>query len=98
MDEGGTGVGLYHLCAVLTMFSFGTTRMSSHISKPVVTCYDLVRHFLIPVLLFAGGHHILKREDVFLLRSSTLLLTLHWHSRQLGGDLFCLPHTPKASK
>lgn len=76
------------------MFSFETTRMSSHISKPVVTCYDLVRHFLIPVLLFAGGHHILKREDFFLLRSSILLLTF-----TATWEEICFAYLrPKASK
>lgn len=92
----GEGVGLYHPCTDLTMFSFETTRMSSYVSKPVVTYHHLVRHFLVPLLLFAGGHHILKREDVFLSRSSPLLLTcIGTHG---SWEIFCLPHTPKASK
>lgn len=58
----GKGVGLYHSCVGLTMFSLETTRMSSHISKPVVTYYYLVRPCLLLLLLSAGGLHILKRS------------------------------------
>lgn len=73
MGEGGLA-SIIH-AQVLPCFSFEKTRLSTHISKPVVTYYLLVWHFLIPLLLFAGGHHNLKRENIFLSRSSTLLLT-----------------------
>lgn len=42
--------------------SLETTRMFSHISKPAVTYYYLVRPFLLLLLLSAGGLHILKRS------------------------------------